>query len=357
MTMADAQEKIESTAENTLHEEDISVVDTASENVEQDAPNHSPVPVIPQLSVALFILFSMFGVSLFVGNNAVRDVKTEEHTTLPASAEPITTDDTKPDPFVGVEVAAESAFVWDVAKQRALFTKDSDLQLPLASITKLMTALVAYELLDETESIDISRDAIREIGNSGFSEGERFSFENLTNLTLIGSSNDGARALAAAAGGSITTQKNAESLFIDAMNIRAEEIGLSQTYFNNATGLDVSETEAGAYGSARDITFLMEYIVTEYPSLLDETTEESAVIPNQNGEGHLVKNTNNVIRDIPGLIASKTGYTDLAGGNLVVVFEAGLNRPIIVTVLGSTYSDRFSDVVTLAERARASVSQ
>ncbi len=328
---------------------------------EQNLPSatHSPVPVIPQLGVAIFILVALFSASMFAGRDT-RMPTPETPSPIDVTATVGDTEEATPppaDPFASMSIVADSAFVWDVATQRALYTKEPDEQLPLASIAKLMTALVAYELLDENDSINISKEDLKQMGNSGFIDGERFSFKNLTDLTLIGSSNDGAHALAAAAGASVSTNKDAASLFIDAMNIRAEEIGLSQTYFNNATGLDISSSEAGAYGSARDVTFLMEYIMTNYPALLDETTEESAIIPNENGEGHVVKNTNNAIRDIQGLIASKTGYTDLAGGNLVVVFEAGLNHPIIITVLGSTYSDRFSDVVLLERRAREALSQ
>jgi D-alanyl-D-alanine carboxypeptidase len=61
------------------------------------------------------------------------------------------------------------------------------------------------------------------------------------------------------------------------------------------------------------------------------------------------ENTNVVIDKIPNLIASKTGYTDLAGGNLVIAFDAGLNHPIIISVLGSTEKGRFSDVLQLVQ--------
>ena len=59
--------------------------------------------------------------------------------------------------------------------------------------------------------------------------------------------------------------------------------------------------------------------------------------------------------NIAGVLASKTGYTTLAGGNLVVAFDAGLNHPVIVAVLGSSYNGRFSDVTTLIEAAKAAL--
>ena len=62
---------------------------------------------------------------------------------------------------------------------------------------------------------------------------------------------------------------------------------------------------------------------------------------------HTATNTNEVVGSIPGLIASKTGFTDLAGGNLVVAFDAGINRPVIISVLGATKDGRFTDMEML----------
>lgn len=316
------------------------------------------VPVVRQLSVALGVLLLLFGTTyvddLFAlaGRNKEQEAGTPIEELIPSEAQG---GQTSADHFEDFTVTARSAYVWDVAKQRALYNKNADEQLPLASLAKLMTALVAYELLDPDDRINISIDAINELGDSGLMDGESFSVRNLTDLTLIASSNDGAYALAAAAGGSLFDTGNDASTFVKAMNIRATEIGLSQTYFKNATGLDLSEFEGGAYGSARDMAFLMEYIITNHPGLLERTTTELAAIPNEVGESHLAENTNEIVSQIDGLIASKTGYTDLAGGNLVVAFNAGLNRPIIISVLGSTRTDRFSDVVRLAEQAQKSI--
>jgi len=131
------------------------------------------------------------------------------------------------------------------------------------------------------------------------------------------------------------------------MNITADDLGLSSLKFYNATGLDLSTTEAGAYGSARDVTFLLEHILKSAPSLLLTTTESNNRIYNATGAYHEAENTNPTIKKIPNLLGSKTGYTELAGGNLTIVFDAGFNRPIIITVLGSSFDDRFTDVLQL----------
>lgn len=326
------------------------------EILEDEETNIHRVPVVRQLSVAFGILVLIFGTS-YVPKIVALLSPTEANSGLeaqapqPAVPQPVVAKN----PFENVHVTAVSAYVWDVAEQRALYNKNADDAHPLASITKLMTAIVAHELVGNTETVTISQQAILQDGDSGLLEGESFSSAELLDLTLITSSNDGAYALAEEAGNSI--DNNGVSTFVDAMNLRAEEIGLSATYFKNPTGLDISESEAGAYGSARDVAFLMEHVITTYPSIVERTQENLISIANREGLTHRAQNTNQAVNDVPGLIASKTGYTDLAGGNLVIAFNAGLNRPIIVSVLGSTHAGRFNDVETLVNAALDAVSQ
>ena len=83
-----------------------------------------------------------------------------------------------------------------------------------------------------------------------------------------------------------------------------------------------------------------------YPDLLEATRYKTLEFTSAQ-KTYVAKNTNAVIDKIPNAIASKTGFTDLAGGNLVVAFDAGLNRPIIVSILGSSEEGRFTDVLRL----------
>lgn len=336
--------------------------ETVPETVDSFVPTElreRNVPVVRQLIIALGILAVVFG-STYTGTLAtlmrLQKPSTDVVRIEATIAETAQSEHVPSHAFDDISLSAKAAFVWDVETQRVLFNKNADERLPLASITKLMTALVAHELLDEAAEIGISVDAIRESGDSGFSDGETFSVRNLTNLTLVTSSNDGAHALSAAAGATLTETTDSNGVFIQAMNVKAEEIGLSNTEFYNVTGLDISKTKAGAYGSARDMALLLEYILTRYPDLVALTTTELTTVDNTSGEYHIVKNTNNTVDEIQGLIASKTGYTELAGGNLIIAFDAGLNHPIVVVVLGSTQEDRFADARLLADRARLYVS-
>ena len=144
--------------------------------------------------------------------------------------------------------------------------------------------------------------------------------------------------------------------FVAGMNIRAEELGLSTMEFKNPTGLDVSLTEPGAVSSAKDVSLLLSYLLKNYPELIEPTTNPTTRVYSAAGIYHDAENTNNVLYRIPNLIGSKTGYTDLAGGNLTVAFDAGFNRPIVVTVLGSSRQERFTDVIALAEAVLEDIS-
>jgi D-alanyl-D-alanine carboxypeptidase len=93
----------------------------------------------------------------------------------------------------------------------------------------------------------------------------------------------------------------------------------------------------------------LEHIILHNPELLMATKEISRTFRSIDNYEYLVKNTNDIATQIPGLMISKTGYTSMAGGNLTVVFDPELGRPIIVTVLGSTRDDRFTDVMALVD--------
>ena len=306
------------------------------------------VPIAAQLSVIAVILLILLGGSLWSFTDPARETDdsfTQNDQSNEQEEEKLT------DPFADIDLTAESVFVWDVAKNKVLYQKNPDQLQPLASVTKLMTIMLAHELMREEGTVVIDESAVGQVGDSGIAPGEQFSLDTLADLTIMTSSNDGAYALAAATGSFLDTDEPAAA-FVRAMNIRANELGLSQTYFRNPTGLDVSEDEAGAYGSARDTAFLMSYILRNYPGILEATTENSTALSNLTGQYHAAENTNPVVNSIPGLIGSKTGYTTLAGGNLVVAFDASINRPIIISVLNSSYNGRFVDVLELAAAAR-----
>ncbi len=247
--------------------------------------------------------------------------------------------------FPKVSLEAKSAYVYDLRTGEVLFSLNSDKLLPLASLTKLMAALVASELSPDTQTVTVTSAALSTYGDSGLQIQEKWSLKNLLDFSLLTSSNDGIRAVALAlvALGRLENSEELEASFVKSMNDKAAKLGLKQTYFWNETGLDESEAKGGAYGTAEDLTTLMAYIIRNDPSLLEATKEAELLVPSLDATLHRAKNTNLLVREIPGLLASKTGFTEMAGGNLVFVFDPELGRPIVVTVLGSSPQGRFED--------------
>lgn len=253
-------------------------------------------------------------------------------------------------PYSDLSLSAKSVYVYDLKGKRELYAYNGNAQLPLASLTKIMTVVTALPLLQEGVTIAILPEFLKSEGDSGLFPNERFRLNDLLDLTLIGSSNDGASALAAVAGARAQVNEALNSgpaEFVKMMNQKAHELGLLQTYFLNPTGLDESGYVSGAYGSARDVALLFSYAISAYPRLFEATTREHLDFESLSEITHKVKNTNKFVGKIPSLLASKTGYTDLAGGNLVIAFDAGPNQPIVIAVLGSTEEGRFEDAEKL----------
>ncbi len=251
-------------------------------------------------------------------------------------------------PFDSVSLKAKSAYVWDASSGKALFELNSEDQLPLASLTKIMTAITARELLPEDALVTIDGGSLRQEGDSGLRPGEKWKLSDLLRFTLLVSSNDGAHAVANAFSALDSAQASRKTLpFIEAMNKNVEAIGLRSTYFINESGLDVSEGVSGGYGTARDVAKLFEYAVRSHPDIFDITKEKNGSFLSENRIAHPGENTNKITAKIPRLIASKTGLSELAGGNLVIEFEPAQGHPVVIVVLGSTAEGRFEDTLAL----------
>ncbi|MDO8510442.1 MAG: serine hydrolase [bacterium] len=309
-----------------------------------DLPNkeHNPERIehLKNMGMLLILFFSLVGV-------IATTYKIDQDETLRNNTAPLTS---VSDPFQQISLEAKAAVVWDVNQSKALFTKNAETVLPLASLTKVMTALVARESTSPTTIVVVDKNALAEESDNGLFSNERWKLGDLLNLTLIASSNDGAHAIANAIGGvsGEVSENQPRKKFVDIMNRRGRELGLEKTFFINETGLDSSSDVAGAYGSAKDFTRLFEYVLRTHGDLLEVTRRDSFSVKSLSNLSHKVENTNKNLAAIPLVIASKTGYTPLSGGNLVIALDAGINRPIIITVLGSSYEGRFTDAEALA---------
>ena len=283
------------------------------------------------------------------------------HTPDEAAAVALASEPPKEDAYKDVELKAKAAYVYDVQTEQPLFSKNALEELPLASITKVMTAATALSLIPDTTYISITDEAIRAEGNSGFYVGERWLLRDLLKFTLLQSSNDGAVAVSDTVGGVLATStashEENRAVFVRKMNEMAESIGLRSTRFVNETGLDIDEKNAGAYSTAAETARMFAFALKTFPSVFTETRWSELTLKSEKGEVHSVENTNKGTNQLPLLLASKTGYTDLAGGNLVIAFDASFGQPVVVVVLGSTEKDRFSDVEQLVWATLASFAQ
>jgi D-alanyl-D-alanine carboxypeptidase len=256
---------------------------------------------------------------------------------------------TIPDTFKNVAIQGHAAIVYDVTTGQTLYAYNADAQLPLASLTKLLTVYAASKALAPDAVVAITPKALAQTGDAGdnFALGEQFTFDNLARYTLVSSSNQGAEAIAEAAAAAQNTTDTGM------LASAAAAAGLSQTYALNGTGLDESATVSGGYGSARDIaTFAAEFL-TQVPDLAAATVQPSVSVPDVNGTQHAAANTDIAAESFSRLLLSKTGNTDLAGGNLAIVFDAGVNHPVAIVVLGSTQAGRFQDVQKLMDATTA----
>lgn len=245
---------------------------------------------------------------------------------------------TAANPYAKVSLIGHAAVVYDLTTGQTLYEKNAETQLPLASLTKLLTTYAAVTTLDKNTPVTISSSALAEEGDSGLQVGQTFAFRDLARFALVASSNDAAEAIAETA--ARTRSTNDKNLLASA----AAAAGLTQTYALNGSGLDVNTQVSGGYGSAHDVAVLAGALLKTAPTIAKATIEPSISVSDYQGNVHSLPNTNQDIVHIPNPLLSKTGFTDLAGGNLVVVFDAGLNHPIAVVVLGSTRDGRFSDV-------------
>lgn len=246
-------------------------------------------------------------------------------------------------------IKAKSAMVTELNTGKVLYAFNEKDQRPIASITKLMTTLVATEKFESQSisRIQINENHLKPLGDNGLVVGQVWKVKDLIDFTLITSSNDGARALALSAFG-----ERSEN-FVSEMNLFAKKLGLANTFFANETGLDINELtdESGAISSAEDITKVLKYILMNKPEVFQESTKPAKTIES-NGIVYNIENTNKSLTKLPNPILSKTGYTDIAGGNLAVIVNFGLNNPVSIVVLGSTLESRETDVLNLIEETK-----
>lgn len=262
--------------------------------------------------------------------------------------------------------SAISAKIDDQGDFEVFFEQDSEQILPIASLTKLMVAYMVFEYpeyYDFSKPVAVSKRAIRQQENFGqLRYGEKISIQNLLHFILIESSNDAAYALSEEASGSSNS-------FIGLMNLEAEKgLGLNNTKFVNSTGLDPNNSKAQKNVSCtRDLVQLSGAILEKYPEIFNISRKLSFEATNGSGRlHHLVKNKNKLLdpkheicqddnqwlAEIPNIVGGKTGYTDEAGGCILLVNKNRKGDYIVNVILGAeTQQSRFIEMKKLVEWA------
>jgi serine-type D-Ala-D-Ala carboxypeptidase (penicillin-binding protein 5/6) len=249
-----------------------------------------------------------------------------------------------------IDIRADSAISILVTpdQEKILYEKNINQEKPIASIAKLMTALTAFELgygLDQP--LEISRKAVDQEGEVGqLKPGEKLLFIDLLHSMLIESSNDAAFAIAE---GMFAGEEESigEESFIRIMNKEAIALGLNNSSFLNSTGLASSNGEEN-YSTSEDLVKLSKHIIEKHPEIFEITKKKSYEVFNFDGSFHhlIDQNTNQLLNEFPEIIGGKTGYTNKAGGCLLLVMENPKGEGYIINIILGTSSseNRFSEM-------------
>ncbi len=216
-------------------------------------------------------------------------------------------------------------------EEKVLFAKNKNKKLPIASLTKLMTALVVLEKYNLDDTVLISESALLQEGVQGvLKKDEVLSVKNLLYITLIESSNRSAFALSEIMGNDV---------FIKTMNETGQRIGLLNTRFEDVTGLG-----EGSYSTTRDLVILTRYLFEHYPLFGEIAGLQSFDLYSPNGKlHHTLATTNKLLGKTEGIIAGKTGFTSFSKGCVMVIQKGADEKHYMIHILLGA-EDRFLEM-------------
>lgn len=241
-------------------------------------------------------------------------------------------------------IGAKSAIAVDYKSGKVILAKNHNERLPVASTLKIMTALVALESTDTSVEFRASDNAASVGENSmGLSAGEQLTIKELLYGLMLVSGNDAALTIAEGIAGS-------ESAFVKMMNEKARSLGLRNTYFVNATGLD--QDGGNSYSTAYDMVTIAHYTWENYPIFRQITSTVSQYIEaTDTHKAFDLYNDTNLLTTYPGVKGIKPGFTWEAGLCLVTYAENG-DKEILAVILGS--DDRRGEMKELLDYSFAS---
>jgi D-alanyl-D-alanine carboxypeptidase (penicillin-binding protein 5/6) len=243
------------------------------------------------------------------------------------------------------DVAAGSAILVDASTGQELFSKNADLQLPPASMVKIMTMLLVMEEIDSgraklTDKVTVSARSSTTGGSQVYlKEGESFTVEEMLKAVAIHSANDASVALAEHFSGAVEA-------FVDAMNRRAKELGLEKTVFTNPDGLPPEKGQDPTLSSARELSIMARELI-KHPKILEWTTIQNMIFREQ--PKTILYNTNKLVGKYQGLDGLKTGHTDEAGWCLTATAKRGDVRLVSVVMKTKSESERSTQTARLLD--------
>lgn len=249
------------------------------------------------------------------------------------------------------DIDASNAFVMG-KNGTVYYARSADEQVKIASITKVMTAILAVENCKMDEKITVSN-AAATVGNStaGLLEGDELTVEQALRGLMIPSGNDAAIALAEHVGKKLDPKtKDAVATFVKAMNEQAKKLGCTGTLFENPHGLDFDEWAGDMHSTAHDVALMMQ------EAMKDDTIREVMAskdpwieVTGADGSDHSHSlDTHNVLLGQDGNIGGKTGTTDDAGYCFASAYNRDGDEIYTVVLNSSTTDQRFADTATLA---------
>ena len=223
------------------------------------------------------------------------------------------------------EVSARASLIYDLTTNKVIYQKNAKEKLPMASLTKIMTSIVALENKKKDDKYFVSKEDLVGEDSMGLTAGEVLSLEELLYGLMLHSGNDAAETLANNFSGGRTK-------FIEAMNNKAKSLGLSDTNFTNPTGL---EGDGKQYTTAYDILVIARYALINFPLFNKVVSTFDYNIPQtKTHKAFYLENETNLLSSYPGVKGVKTGYTPEAGLCLVTYLDYGGHK-IIGILLGS----------------------
>ena len=237
--------------------------------------------------------------------------------------------------IVPPDISAASYIVVSTKKNKILAAKNSDVKLPPASTTKILTGLLAIQEFDFEEVVEVPAFCTKLEGSKiGLAPGEKINVESLLYGLLVASAGDAACTLSA--------HKFSSGTFIVKMNILAKQIGLTNTNFNNVVGFDTEEETH--VSTARDLYLMTREAMKNGVFRKIVGTEETTIYSDDLKFSHHIRSTNQLLFEVPGTLGVKTGKTPKAKEVLVYSYQKNGDE-IITVVMGS--DDRFGDTKEL----------